>query len=382
MAKTAPSNKNILVVAGDPSGDLHAADLIKALCAKDPEISVTAIGGVRMQEVSTHFIYNLVSVGAVGFAEPFKNFFLWLKLIKLVRRYMEEKKPACVIAVDFYGFNSQVLGLAFHRKIPAFYYVSPQVWASRPGRAAKIARLTREIFVIFPFEEPLYKKVKGNATFVGHPLLDLMPEPAEKTVPPADGAWKIGILPGSRKGEIARHLPLFLNAFYAIKEQHAKARAYLFAVPEFPDELIVPELEKINKYWSKDIEIVREKDYKVRAQLDFAFTCSGTATLENGLLGVPMAVAYQMGKFTYAVAKRVVKTPYISLVNILLKKPAVKELIQEKATVGNLAQEAFSFINNPPRMQAARKELLGLRQMLGSHGAAERAAQKILTYLS
>ncbi len=382
MAKIAPTNKNILVVAGDPSGDLHAASLIKALRAKDPEINVTSIGGVRMQEVSTHFIYNLVSVGAVGFAEPFKNFFLWLKLIKLIRRYMEEKRPACVIAVDFYGFNHQVLGLAAHRKIPAFYYISPQVWASRSGRAAKIAKLTREIFVIFPFEEALYKKVKGNATFVGHPLLDLMPEPGLKESPPAGGEWKIGILPGSRKAEISRHLPLFISAFYRIKEQHPKARAYLFAVPEFPDEMLVTALESVEKYWSKDIEIVREKDYKVRAQMDFAFTCSGTATLENALLGVPMAVAYKMPRFTYEIAKRVIKTPYISLVNILLKKPAVKELIQEKATVDNLAQEAFSFINNPARRLTARKELMGLRDMLGSHGAAERAAQKILTYLS
>jgi len=369
-------------VAGDPSGDLHAANLIKALRAKDPEISVTAIGGVRMQEVSTHFIYNLVSVGAVGFSEPFKHFFLWLKLIKLVRRYMEEKRPACVIAVDFYGFNHQILGLAAHRNIPAFYYISPQVWASRAGRAAKIAKLTREIFVIFPFEEALYKKAKGNATFVGHPLLDIMPEPEEKAAPPDNGAWNIGILPGSRKSEISRHLPLFIKAFYRIKEEHPNARAYLFAVPEFPDENIVPALESVEKYWSKDIEIVREKDYKRRAKLDFAFTCSGTATLENALLGVPMAVAYKMSKLTYEVARRVVKTPYISLVNILLKKPAVKELIQEKATVDNLAQEAFSFINNPARMAAARKELTGLRDMLGSHGAAERAAQRILTYLS
>jgi lipid-A-disaccharide synthase len=284
--------------------------------------------------------------------------------------------------VDFYGFNHQVLGLAAHRKIPAFYYVSPQVWASRPGRAAKIAKLTREIFVIFPFEEALYKKVKGNATFVGHPLLDIMPEPAARDFPPEGGEWKIGILPGSRKAEISRHLPIFLKAFYRIKEQHPKARAYLFAVPEFPDENIVPALESVEKYWSKDVEIVREKDYKVRSQLDFAFTCSGTATLENALLGVPMAVAYKMPKFTYEVAKRVVKTPYVSLVNILLKRPAVKELIQEKATVENLAQEAFALMNDPARMRAARKELTGLRGMLGSHGAAERAAQKILTYLS
>ncbi len=382
MAKTAPTNKNILIVAGDPSGDLHAASLIKMLRARDPEISVTCIGGVRMQEVSTHFIYNLVSVGAVGFSEPFKHFFLWLKLIRLVRRYMEEKRPSCVIAVDFYGFNHQVLGLAAHRKIPAFYYISPQVWASRPGRAAEIARLTREIFVIFPFEEALYKKVRGNATFVGHPLLDLMPAPAQKDIPPANGEWKIGILPGSRKAEISRHLPLFVNAFYRIKEQHPGAKAYLFAVPEFPDDRIVPELEKIQKYWSKDIEIVREKDYKVRSQMDFAFTCSGTATLENALLGVPMAVAYKMPRFTYAIAKLVVKTPYISLVNILLKKPAVKELIQENATVDNLAQEAFAFLNNPPRIYAARKELTGLRDMLGRHGAAERAAGRIVSYLS
>ena len=382
MAKTAPTNKNILVIAGDPSGDLHAANLIKELLAKDPEISITSMGGVRMQEVSTHFIYNLVSVGAVGFAEPFKNFFLWFKLIKIVRRYLEEKRPACVIAVDFYGFNHQVLGLAAHRKIPAFYYISPQVWASRPGRAAKLAKLTREMFVIFPFEADIYKKVKGNATFVGHPLLDLMPEPGQKDFPPADGAWKIGILPGSRKTEISRHLPLFIKAFYRIKESHPKARAYLFAVPEFPDDRIVPELEAVEKYWSKDIEIVREKDYKIRAQMDFAFTCSGTATLENALLGVPMAVAYKMQKLTYAIAKRVAKVQYISLVNILLKKPAVKELIQEAATVDNLAQDAFAYINNPPRMQAARTELIGLRTMLGERGAAERAAARILAHLS
>ena len=382
MATTAPTTKNILVIAGDPSGDLHAAALIRALRAKDPELSVTSMGGVRMQEVSTHFIYNLVSVGAVGFAEPFKNFFLWLKLIKLARRYMDEKRPACVIAVDFYGFNHQVLGLAAHRKIPAFYYISPQVWASRPGRAAKIAKLTKEIFVIFPFEEALYKKAGGNASFVGHPLLDLIPEPAEREVPPPDGAWNIGILPGSRKGEIARHLPIFLKAFYRIKEVHPKAKAFVFAVPEFPDDRLVPELESVEKYWSKDVEIVREQDYRQRAKLDFAFTCSGTATLENALLGVPMAVAYRMPRFSWEIAKRVANVQYVSLVNILLKRPAVKELLQEKATVDLLAQEAFSFLNNPPRLRASRKELTGLRAMLGNRGAAERAAQKILAHLS
>ncbi|MBU2572995.1 MAG: lipid-A-disaccharide synthase [Elusimicrobia bacterium] len=382
MARIVPTTKNILVVAGDPSGDAHAASLIKALKARDPELSVTSIGGVRMQEVSSHFIYNLVSVGAVGFSEPFKNFFLWLKLIRLVRRYMEDKRPACVIAVDFYGFNHQMLGLAAHRNIPAFYYISPQVWASRPGRAARIARLVKEVFVIFPFEEELYKKVKANVSFVGHPLLDLVPVPADtKPEAPADNAFKIAILPGSRKTEIARHLPVFVEAFYRIKSAYPNSKAYVFAVPEFPDYKLVPALEQVEKYWSKDVEIVRETDYRFRSAMDFAFTCSGTATLENALMGIPMAVAYKMQKFTYAVAKRVIKIPYISLVNILLKKPAVKELIQEKANSDKLAQEALSILNSPPKAAAMRAELLTLRTMLGNPGAAERAAEKILGHL-
>ena len=382
MSKIASTTKNILIVAGDPSGDLHASNLIKALKEKDPKLSVTSIGGVRMQEVSAHFIYNLVSVGAVGFSEPFKNFFLWLKLLKLVRRYLEDKRPACVIAVDFYGFNRQMLGLAAHRHIPAFYYISPQVWASRLGRAAKLAKLTKELFVIFPFEEAIYKQAGANVTFVGHPLLDILPAPEKKTFPPPGLAWQIGILPGSRKTEISRHLPIFLKAFYKIKAGCPNAKAKVFAVPEFPDENLVPFLERAEKYWSKDIEIVREYGYKERAALDFAFTCSGTATLENALLGVPMVVAYKVPRLTYEVARRVIKVPYISLVNILLKKPAVKELIQEKSTAEFLAREAFALFNNPPKMAAQCAEFSTLRAMLGSPGAAKRAAEKILSHLN
>jgi lipid-A-disaccharide synthase len=380
MARIIPTTKNILVVAGDPSGDAHAANLITALKARDPELSVTSIGGVRMREVSSHFIYNLVSVGAVGFAEPFKNFFLWFKLIRLVRRYLEEKRPGCVIAVDFYGFNHQVLGLAAHRSIPAFYYISPQVWASRPGRAAKIARLVKEVLVIFPFEEELYKKAKASVSFVGHPLLDIVPVPGAEPEP-GNTAYKIGILPGSRKSEIARHLPIFVRAFYKIKSVYPGARAYVFAVPEFPDEKLVPALETAEKYWSRDIEIVREQDYKIRSTMDFAFTCSGTATLENALMGLPMTVAYRMSGFSFAVARRIVKIPYISLVNILLKKPVVKELMQERVNPDALAKEALSLLNNPPKMAAMRKEFLGLRSMLGNPGAAMRAAEKILNHL-
>lgn len=373
----APQTKNILIIAGDPSGDLHAANLIKELKKKDPELSITSIGGMRMQEVSNHFIYNLVSVGASGFAAPIRHFTLWFKLIRLVRHYLEEKRPACVIAVDFYGFNYQVLGLASHRKIPAFWYISPQVWASRPGRAAKIARNTKNVFVIFPFEEAIYKKAGAKPVFVGHPLLDIIPQPEEKNFPPKDNNWNIGLLPGSRSMEIFSLLPLFVKAFYKVKAVYPNAKAKLFAVPEFPEETLFPILEEANQYWSKDIEIVQDKDYQERAKLDFAFTCSGTATLENGLLGIPMTVCYKLGRFTYAIAKRVITVKYISLVNILLNRQAVKELVQEKANAELIAQDALSYLNEPKKLLEKRKEMLSLRSILGEKGAAARTAEYI-----
>lgn len=385
MAKIAPITKNILIIAGDPSGDLHAANLIKALKKQDPELSITSIGGMRMQKETSHFIYNLVSIGAAGFSEPFKRFFLWLKLIKLIRYYMEEKKPACVIAVDFYGFNHQVLGLAAHRNIPSFYYIPPQVWASRPKRASSISRLAKHIFCIFPFEKAIYKKLRATFDFTGHPLIDIVPkfELSEDTqAKDANYPWKIGILPGSRKTEIKRHLPIFVKSFYKIKSSYKNSKGYIFAAMEIPDKNINKIMKAANPEALNDIEIIREDDYKIRSTMNFAFTSSGTATLENALMGVPMVVAYKMPRLNFAIAKRIVNIPYVSLVNILLKKPLVKELLQNKATPNFLTQEAFSILNNPRKLQNMRKEFFNIRAMLGKPGVSERVANKILNYLN
>ncbi|MBI4655908.1 MAG: lipid-A-disaccharide synthase [Elusimicrobia bacterium] len=381
MARIVPTTKNILVIAGDPSGDLHASNLITALKKKDPGFSISSLGGVRMQEVSSHFIYNLANVGAMGFAAPIRHFVLWVKLIGLVRRYLEERRPACVIAVDFYGFNHQILGLAHHRKIPAFYYISPQVWASRPGRAKRIAKLVKEIFLIFPFEKEIYEKAGAKCEFVGHPLIDLVPPPTAGPAENKKGAWRIGILPGSRLQEITKHLTVFVEAFYKIKSVYPDSRAYLFAVPEFSDETLKSMLAGINPQSAGEIEIVRELDYKIRSTMDFSFASSGTATLENALMGVPMVVAYKMPALTYQVAKRLIKIPYISLVNILLKNAVVKELVQKKAVPDRLAQEAFAVLNNPARVEKEKQTLTSVRGMLGSPGVAARVAERILNYL-
>lgn len=378
MPQIITTNKNILVIAGDPSGDMHGANLIKELKRLDNSLSISAIGGVRMQAVANHLIYNLVSHGAIGFLQSFKSITLWVKLIGIIRRYLEERKPLCVIAIDFFGFNQQVLGLCKHRNIPVYYYIPPQVWASRPNRAKTVSALSKEIFTIFPFEPEIYKKYNARVSFFGHPLLDVIPIPEQPKKIKENQNWKIGILPGSRKTEIERHLPVFINVFYEIKSVYKNAKGYIFAVPEFSDSKIYDIISSTQPQCESEIEIVRESDYKIRSQMDFCLTCSGTATLENALLGIPMVVAYKMPKINYEIAKRIIKIPYISLVNILLKKMLVKEFIQDKANPKLISQEVFSILNNPQRYNSMSNELLSIKNMLGEKGVAEKIAKKIL----
>ncbi|NLI09584.1 MAG: lipid-A-disaccharide synthase [Elusimicrobia bacterium] len=383
MPEIIKTNKNILIVAGDASADMHGASLISELKKKDPELSVYAIGGVRMKAVSNHLVYDLVSHGAIGFLQSFKSVALWVKLIKLIRRFLEEKKPLCVIAVDFYGFNHQVLGLCKHRKIPVYYYIPPQVWASRPGRAKTVAELSKEIFAIFPFEPAIYSKYGGRVSFFGHPLLDIIPPSLPKKQSDFSEAAeiKIGILPGSRKSEIERHLPLFMECFSIIKSVYKNASAKIFAVPETSDKRICDLISQAGGDLLSSCEIIRESDYKKRAESDFCLTCSGTATLENALLGIPMITAYIMPEINYQIAKRIIKVPYISLANIILKKPLIKEFVQKNAKPALMAQEVFSLLNNPQRYHAFSAELISVRKILGEAPVAEKIAEKILSGL-
>ena len=376
MPQIVPNSKNILIVAGDVSGDVHAANLIKELKAAAPEATVTCIGGERMRAAGDKFLYNLVSKGASGFIEPFKKMPMWVRLMNMIKAYITEKHPACVITVDFYGFNHQVLGIAKHRNIPAYYYVCPQVWASRQYRAKAIVRLAKKMFVIFPFEKKIYADLGGDAVFLGNPLLDIIPAAKEKVY---EGGrlkeWKIGFLPGSRPKEISRHTPLFANSFKEIKRAFPNAQAYLFAVPEVSDE----RLNELMSGKQEGINIVRETDYKLRSEMDFVVTCSGTATLENALLGLPMLVVYKTSWATYQIAKMIIKVPYISLVNILSRKEIVKEFIQKDANAQGIAKEVCSVLGNEKKYTAMRESLLKVRKDLGESGVAKRAAEIIVS---
>ncbi len=360
----------ILIVAGDPSGDLHASHLIRALKKRGgPSLRVAAVGGPLMKAQADEFIEDLASRGVTGFWEPVLKLPFMIRLGLRLKRFMREKKPLALICVDYYGFNRRVLGLARPLGVPAFYYISPQVWASRPGRVNTLKKLVRRMLLIFPFEVAVYEKAGVPCRFVGHPLLDLMPVPEDKKAPARPP--RVGLLPGSRRSEIARHLPILLQACEKLRAVYPELRVQVFAPPAAPDSAY-------DAARAADVDIVREKGYDQRRGLDLALCCSGTATLENALLGVPMVVLYKMSYLTYRIARALIRVRHIAMANILAGETLVPELIQRDATAERLAEEALRLLEDKARYAEVRRKLLAVRASLGEPGAAERAAQTIL----
>lgn len=359
--------KLLLVVSGDPSGDLHASGLIAALKRRDPSVRVAAVGGPLCRAVSDEFLEDLTSKGVTGFVEPALKIPFLFRLGARLREFIRTRRPAALICVDYYGFNRRVLPFAKEAGIPAFYFISPQVWASRPSRVKVLGRFVKKMLVIFPFEEKLYRDAGVPAEFVGHPLLDLIPEPK----PRGEGSNLIGLLPGSRSSEIRRHLPIFLAAFRLLRLKNRFLEGRLFAAESQPDSVYgrLPD----------GVKLVRERDYSQRGNLDLAICSSGTATLENALLGVPMVVVYKLSWPTYAIARALVKVKHIAMANLLAGKTVVPELIQRDATADRIFLEASALLDDPARAAVVRSELLEVRRSLGEPGAAARAASSILS---
>ena len=357
-----------LVVAGDPSGDLHASNLIKALKRRDPSARVAAVGGPLCRAAADEFLEDLASRGVTGFWEPALKIPFLLRLRSRLKEFLGARRPAALICVDYYGFNRRVLPLARDAGVPAYYFVSPQVWASRPGRVQVLKRFVRKMLVIFPFEEKIYRDAGVPVEFVGHPLLDLIPEPKERT---ANHSPKtVGLLPGSRNSELKRHIPIFYEAFRLLRAKYPGLVGLLFASANQNDAAYgkLP----------TGVELVREQDYSRRATLDLALCSSGTATLENALLGVPMVVIYKLSWPTYAIARALVNVRHIAMANLLAGQGVVPELIQRDATPERAAAEAGRFLDDAAYAADVRAKLLAVRHSLGEPGAADRAAAAIL----
>ncbi|MBI4055041.1 MAG: lipid-A-disaccharide synthase [Elusimicrobia bacterium] len=369
-------SRRILILAGDPSGDLHGARLAQELKNREPSLQITALGGPRLRQRADRFLYDLASLGISGFVEPLLKFRLWRKLLRDIEEILRTEKPSAVVAIDFYGFNSRALSLAKRYGLSTLYYISPQVWATRPGRIHRLSQLAEEMLVIIPFEVPIYQKAGLPCHFVGHPLLDLLPEPDPSLSPPATrppAPMRIGLLPGSRPGEIRIHLPILVQAFRRLKENYPHAEGLLFAAAGLPDSLFQSGVGS-----APPLRWVREEHYQQRKRLHLALTASGTASLENALLGIPTLVLYRLPWLSYLVARCLIRVPYISMINLLAQRKIAPELIQRKATAENLLRAARPYLENPAHWQKTREDLLGLREKLGERGAAQKAAEIIL----
>lgn len=367
--------KRFFFVAGDPSGDERAAEVVRALRALAPDCQVTALGGPGLRACADRFLFDLVGEGVMGFWEPLKKLpRFWRILNEVVRPALRDLGPGVVVPTDFYGFNRHVARAAKDAGRRVIYFVSPQVWASRPGRVKVLKEVVDRMLVIFPFEEALYRASGVPVTFVGHPLVDAIPAAVSA---PATVEPRIGLLPGSRPAEVRRLLPVMLAAAERLARQRRGLRCVLFAAPNLPNAFYDQFLggETRRPYL---LELVRDEGHRWRRSLDAALACSGTATLENALLGIPTVVAYRTSWPTYVLARLLVRVDHIAMPNILAGRTLMPERIQGAATPKGLADALSPFLDDLALRRRRQDELAALRTLLGGGGAARRAAQALL----
>ncbi len=374
----------ILIVAGDPSGDLYGSMLIESMRRKHSNLRVFAVGGKLIRAAldknrGDRFIHDLASIAMTGFIEPARRLPTFFSLLKKLKTIMREEKIDLVIPVDFYGFNRRVLGAADALGVPAIYLISPQVWASRPSRIKTLKRLVKRMLVIFPFEEALYQEHDVPVTWIGHPLLDSLPNPDIER--PMGRMLKLGLLPGSRGSELRRHLPLLLKAASRIAKDYPSLELSVFAAPQQNDDAYQPLVRRWRSPQGRRAKLIRETDYSERAKQDLVLTSSGTATLENALLGLPMVVVYKLSWPTYFLARALIKVKHIAMANILAERTLVPELIQHEATENSVAGAALDILGDPRRHKKLRRDLADLRDILGGPGAIDRAAKVLLAEL-
>jgi lipid-A-disaccharide synthase len=363
--------RRFLVVAGEPSGDLHAARLVAALREQGP-VRVAGVVGPALRAAGVEPLAAMEDLAVLGFAEiPSRLPALFATRARLLRA-LGDFAPHAVVLVDYPGFNLRLGPELKRRGARIFYYIAPQVWAWHPERAQAMARWVDHLAVVFPFEEPLFRNAGVATTFVGHPLLDgLAPEVDEVAFRAELRAGPdqriLGLLPGSRPQELARHLEPMLAA----ARELARARADLIAV--LP---LAPGLEP--RGWSgSDLGRVRLVRGRTRATQAFATACavaSGTATLETALFGTPLAIVYRTGWLNYLVARRMVRLPRIGLPNILAGEDVAPELLQRAFTPEHLAATLAPWLDDLGERERRRAALAVVRERLGAPGASRRAA--------
>jgi len=366
--------KRIMVVAGEASGDMHAANLVRAMKARNPDFVFFGIGGAAMKRSGVQILSASERLSVVGLTEVFTKIPDLFSALRTARRALARLHPDLLILLDFPDFNLHLAGVAKRRGVPVLYYISPQIWAWRSGRIRKIARRVDHMAVILPFEEELYRRQGIPATFVGHPLLD-----APRMVPrcmhrPGGEVVTIGLLPGSRDREVLRHLPLMLEAARLLRDRLPGVRFLVSLAPGVREEILsLPS--------DADVEPVRGPVDGLFDRVDLVMAVSGTVTLEAALRLVPMLILYRVSSLSYGIGKRLIRVPHVGLINLIAQEEVVPELIQGDAVPEKMADTVMDMIRRPGGLDRIRERLSRAVSLLGDAGASEntaRIAERIL----
>jgi lipid-A-disaccharide synthase len=378
------------IIAGEASGDLHGSNLIRELKKLDTTASIRCWGGDKMQEAGGELVKHYRELAFMGFTEVLMNLRTIFRNLKFCREDILQYKPDAVILIDYPGFNLRMAKWAKQQGLKVIYYISPQVWAWKENRVKMMKQCIDKMLVILPFEKDYFKnKWNWEVEYVGHPLVEVIDqfragsqEPGVRDLETEATTSQltthhlplIALLPGSRKQEILKKLPVMLEVSKHFPEHQ-------FVVAQAP--AVSDNFYKLFTERYPNVSIENNKTYDLLMQADAALVTSGTATLETALFAVPEVVCYKGSPISYQIAKRVIKVKYISLVNLIMDKLVVKELIQDKMTVENLKTELSELLTNNERIAALQKDYADLKKLLSEGGnASAKSAHSIFTFLT
>lgn len=377
--------KKVMIMSGEASGDLHGANLAREIWKQDPETAIYGVGSKQMQTAGVRMLADAKEISVVGITEVLARLGVIYRVYASLKRFLKNERPDLLVLIDFPDFNI-ILGKAAQRLgIPVLYYISPQVWVWRKGRIKKIARLVKAMIVVFPFEVPLYAKAGVDVRFVGHPLTDVVRSDLTReqaiSVFGLDASRRtIALLPGSRKSELTHLLPDMLAAAKMLSTRFHDLQFILPVAPTLEPGFVRMFVEQCGV----PVRVVEGRVYDALRASDAAIVTSGTATLETGLMAIPMVIVYRISAITYFILSRLVHAglEHVGLVNIVADKRLVPELIQEESTPQHMADAVARMLTDPVYYDQIRMGLDGVRKRLGDAGASARAAAVVRELLA
>jgi len=372
-------SRSILVIAGEVSGDMHAAELVRALRARDPELEFFGIGGDALRAEKVELLYDVREMAVMGFAEVIRRYGFFRAVFRDMLELVKIRRPHAVLLVDYPGFNLRFAKAVRKLGIKVIYYVCPQVWAWHRSRIKLMAEIVNRLIVIFPFEVGVFAGTDLRVDFAGHPLVDVAK--AELASPlkelPWQGEPRVALLPGSRRQEIERILPPMVSAAVHLQAKFPGA-SFILAAPSAEIASLAESVLNAQPAKPERCSIVTGETRQVLRQARAAMVASGTATIETALMGCPMVVVYRTSALTYFFGRMVVKVKHIGMVNIVAGRRVCPEYIQHEATAEALAAGMEPLLGDTAERSAMVEGLERVRLLLGQGGASERAAGFVL----